>query len=104
MPDMRTCGRCAAENPAAAQFCMVCGAQLERSCPNCGVSALPEAHFCSACGTAIEVDADQPDPHATPAAVLAPGVREAGGRTDGITGDPAGEERRTVTVLVCDLF
>src|ERR1700731_1660846 len=103
MPDMRTCGRCAAENPAAAQFCMVCGARLARSCPNCGVSALPEARFCRACGTAIDVDAERPDGLAMPAAVGGPGTREAGGRTDGIAGDPAGEERRTVTVLFADL-
>jgi predicted ATPase/class 3 adenylate cyclase len=103
MPDTRTCGQCAAENPAAAGFCMACGAPLERSCPNCGLSALPDARFCSSCGTAIEADAGQPDAHRAPADIGAFGAGEADGRTRGTEGDAAREERRTVTVLFADL-
>src|SRR5215211_5200798 len=75
-----TCGACGTENPAAAQFCMACGARLDRRCPSCGTPAPPEARFCMTCGTQLD---------GVPAA---PPVAE-----------PPPEERRQVTVLFADL-
>src|ERR687897_510090 len=37
-----SCAACGTENPADAQFCMACGARLERRCGNCGGPAPPE--------------------------------------------------------------
>jgi class 3 adenylate cyclase/predicted ATPase len=78
-----SCAACGTNNPAGAQFCMACGARLERRCPSCGAQAPPEARFCMSCGTQL----DQA-PAAPPAA------RQ-------IERHP--EERRQVTVLFADL-
>ncbi len=102
MSENRTCGKCAADNPADAQFCMACGARLERSCPECGVPALPEARFCVACGTAIET-AVGPDAVEGIAHVGRPGTRESDGLARAPGGDATREERRTVTVVFADL-
>jgi class 3 adenylate cyclase/tetratricopeptide (TPR) repeat protein len=101
MPETRTCEKCAADNPAGAQFCMSCGARLERICPACGAPALAEARFCVACGAAIDADPGQPDAVAAIASAGAAGTRE----TDRAhaDGDGTREERRTVTVLFADL-
>src|SRR4051795_11115653 len=75
------CQSCGTENPAAARFCMACGAQLERRCGNCGTAAPPEARFCMECGSELAGAAPaRPAPAATPP-----------------------EERRQVTVLFADL-
>ena len=92
MNGTRTCGNCAVENPAAAQFCMSCGARLERTCPACGTVVAPAARFCMACGTALSADAAPPGPLET----------GAGSEQDG-TPEASLEERRTVTVLFADL-
>src|SRR5918999_5188674 len=78
-----SCAACGTNNPAGAQFCMACGARLERRCPSCGAQAPPEPRFCMSCGTQL----DQA-PAAPPAA------RQ-------IERHP--EERRQVTVLFADL-
>jgi class 3 adenylate cyclase/tetratricopeptide (TPR) repeat protein len=99
----RICGSCAVDNPSAAQFCMACGAKLQRSCLECGAPALPEARFCVSCGAALQVDGDLAGPDADlaagapvpPAAAL---LAHDGGAEAGTP-----EERRTVTVLFADL-
>ena len=49
------CGACGAENPAAAKFCIECGAGLQRRCASCGTPApSTEARFCMECGSAFE--------------------------------------------------
>src|SRR3954462_2848019 len=75
------CQSCGTENPAAARFCMACGAQLERRCGNCGAAAPPEARFCMECGSEL---AGAAPPRAAPAATPP-------------------QERRQVTVLFADL-
>src|SRR5215469_13289178 len=90
MPQTRTCTKCAAENPPAAQFCMACGERLDRVCPGCGAPALPGARFCVECGTAL---APPPEPDAAEA------VTDAAAPGSALTH----EERRTVTVLFADL-
>jgi adenylate cyclase len=86
----QTCNTCGSANPAAAKFCMSCGAQLERRCPSCGTPAQPDAKFCMACGSALDPAAapaaQQPAPAPPPAARAAPA-----------------DERRQVTVLFADL-
>ena len=84
----QTCNTCGTANPAAAKFCMSCGAQLERRCPSCGTPAPPEAKFCMSCGTALDPAAPAPVPAAAPP----PAARAT----------PA-DERRQVTVLFADL-
>jgi adenylate cyclase len=86
-----SCGKCGAQNPAEAAFCMGCGAPLARACPSCGTTAPLEASFCMTCGTALDASAAAPPaPAPEPADVRAPEpVHE--------------EERRTVTVVFADI-
>src|SRR5450759_2562965 len=88
MSSETTCPQCGVANPAAAQFCMACGASLARSCPSCGAEAPPQARFCMACGTAFE-DA---------AATTAPAPAAAAAAQAELS-----EERRTVSVLFADI-
>ena len=113
MSEARICGSCAVENPNAAQFCMACGAKLERLCAQCGAQALPEARFCMACGAGL--DGDSPPTGATRATGIPRAPAHAGSSPSGIMrrdgerqdedagAGPAKEERRTVTVLFADL-
>ena len=109
MTDTRACGKCAAENPTDASFCMACGAALERSCPGCGAPAPAEARFCGACGTVIEAESEPPATARAPGG--APGAGVGGDTEPRVSGDVRGargsggasEERRTVTVLFADL-
>jgi len=103
MPEMRTCGNCAVENPAAAQFCMDCGARLERNCPECGLGAPPEARFCMACGTALTTEAGHADTIATVKRAGATHARELDRVAHEDARAATAEERRTVTVLFADL-
>src|ERR1700693_5354777 len=98
----RTCGSCAVENPPAAQFCMACGAQLERSCPACGTPALAEARFCMSCGAALDGAVSRPAAAAT-ATPTAPRAGEPEHVVPDGLAQATPEERRTVTVLFADL-
>lgn len=45
------CWSCDAKNPAAAKFCIACGAPLkEKKCGSCGHTNAPQAKFCVDCG------------------------------------------------------
>src|ERR1700738_3097780 len=103
MPPMRTCGKCAAENPAGATFCMSCGTELQRSCPACGEPALAQARFCSSCGTAIAAAVEGPATAGRHAGESSAAALGAGGLESGGEDGARGEERRTVTVLFADL-
>jgi class 3 adenylate cyclase/tetratricopeptide (TPR) repeat protein len=105
MAQMLTCGDCAAENPADAQFCMSCGSKLEQRCPACGAPTLPEARFCMSCGTQLKAEATQSDGLGTmpAAATTTTPTREPDGLARVAEGDATREERRTVTVLFADL-
>jgi adenylate cyclase len=92
MSSETTCPQCGVANPAAAQFCMACGASLARSCPSCGAEAPPQARFCMACGTAFEDAAATTAPAPAPAAAAAAAAQAE-----------LSEERRTVSVLFADI-
>jgi len=98
---MARCAACSAENPAQAQFCMECGAPLERRCPACGATAPARARFCIECGERLE------GAGAGRGEAAGGEQRPADGRADGhagTAGEPEGlDERRTVTVLFADL-
>jgi class 3 adenylate cyclase/tetratricopeptide (TPR) repeat protein len=106
LPDMsetRACGKCAADNPVEAQFCMACGARLARSCPECGAQALEHAKFCVSCGAAIERDLDGPRAAAPIASAAPRAMADAGDGAVTEVRDATREERRTVTILFADL-
>jgi hypothetical protein len=48
------CPRCQFDNPPAMNFCVECGARLERRCPQCGAETQPTFKFCGQCGAALE--------------------------------------------------
>ncbi len=104
------CSNCGTDNPAGAAFCMNCGTPLTKTCVNCG-SDLPDgAAFCPTCGhpagrptpaPAVETTAavettDDPVRRFMPAD-LAAKLQDAAAR-----GEMKGE-RRTVTMLFCDI-
>ena len=49
---MAACSKCGADNPAAAGFCVRCGAPLA-TCERCGADLPVDASFCPACGHRI---------------------------------------------------
>jgi len=54
-PGKIKCGKCGAENPPDAKFCLTCGEKLEQGmkCPKCGKVNPPGAKFCLECGTKL---------------------------------------------------
>jgi membrane protease subunit (stomatin/prohibitin family) len=51
------CPHCGKNLPAKAQFCMFCGARVEKiktTCPHCGSEILPGSLFCNNCGEKIK--------------------------------------------------
>jgi class 3 adenylate cyclase len=44
------CPKCQFENPDAVNFCVECGAKLEKICPECGYSNSLSHKFCGGCG------------------------------------------------------
>src|SRR2546430_248227 len=87
MDSEASCPQCGTPNPAAARFCMSCGASLAPNCPNCGAETPAGARFCMACGTAL--GEEQP--------------RGAVATQQPVQPPAESEERRTVTVLFADL-
>ena len=49
------CPRCQFDNPPTMNFCVQCGARLERRCPRCGAETQPTFKFCGQCGAALGV-------------------------------------------------
>ncbi|MDX1690733.1 MAG: adenylate/guanylate cyclase domain-containing protein [Acidimicrobiia bacterium] len=101
-----TCPNCSTENPGSAKFCMACGAALAVVCASCSTELPADASFCFNCGTAVGAPAD---PAARPAAEADEGLRrfippelmtklEYAANTGSTLG-----ERRTVTMLFCDV-
>ncbi len=97
-----TCAVCSATNPQGAAFCMKCGSKLEATCGNCS-NPLPDgAVFCPACGhdnsgPAAATTTEDRLRRYIPEALLKKleAAQRSGG---GIQG-----ERRTVTMLFCDV-
>jgi class 3 adenylate cyclase/tetratricopeptide (TPR) repeat protein len=47
------CRKCLSKNPAAAKFCIECGAPMEYSCHNCGTVTPLTGRFCMGCGSKL---------------------------------------------------
>jgi class 3 adenylate cyclase/tetratricopeptide (TPR) repeat protein len=103
-----TCPSCSADTPAGAKFCMSCGTALATRCSSCGTDLPAGAAFCFSCGAKVGEPAPAArEPAPEPAADS--GLRryipsellnklEAAATTGGVVG-----ERRTVTMLFCDV-
>ena len=100
------CPRCRHENPPRAKFCLECGQRLATACAACGTELPDTAKFCLECGHAVAASG-------TGAAAPAPAAPD--GRTPAtytprhlaeriLTSRSVLEgERKSVTVLFCDL-
>ena len=76
------CRQCGTENRAGSQSCAQCGRGLTNTCGSCGAVLSSAAVFCDRCGAPIAEDPG--------GAVLEPTLDD----------EP---ERRTLTVMFCDL-
>jgi len=104
---MALCPECKFENRDSANFCLNCGAILERKCFHCGHRIPPKAKFCGSCGSALERKCPQCGDIIPPRANFcgscgtsapdAPG----GGNIPSLS-TPEGE-RKFVTAMFCDL-
>ncbi len=65
---MMQCPSCQHQNPLEANFCMKCGAKLERKCSGCGAAYTEEAVFCTKCGTRLVEETASALPAVEPAA------------------------------------
>src|SRR5438552_2424831 len=103
------CPHCQHENPAEANFCLLCGSRLAKVCPQCQQVLPPEARFCMACGQALSVtpltrqsSVPPPQPpvsytpkHLAERILAEQAALETRGAADG--------ERKTITALFADL-
>lgn len=99
------CPGCGAQNPQSARFCMNCGERLVKACPQCAADLPPGANFCPECGATVAHDRRGQPGAGTPASLDVDKYipAELAAR---LAGRPEGEllgERRTVTMLFCDL-
>src|SRR5262245_25546838 len=81
------CPSCQADHADSARFCTQCGTALPIQCSSCGAVSPPNSKFCGACGVAL-----------TTAQVPRPSMQ---GNAD--QESLAGNERRHLTVLFCDM-
>jgi class 3 adenylate cyclase/tetratricopeptide (TPR) repeat protein len=92
------CSRCQKTNPAAARFCMGCGAALKPACSSCGTELPAEARFCFSCGqlvTAVSAQGRFASPESYTPKHLAERIIDSKAALEG--------ERKQVTVLFADL-
>jgi ABC-type oligopeptide transport system substrate-binding subunit/class 3 adenylate cyclase len=99
------CPECRADNREGARFCEQCGAALVSTCGACGATLGPGARFCSQCGARVAEPSEPAPPEREPAHVealqrLVP--REFAERLRATRGRSTAE-RRTVTILFCDV-
>jgi class 3 adenylate cyclase len=86
------CESCGTANDPGRSFCRECGSRLAVTCAACGASNSPDDKFCGKCGTSLEATAAAADGFPAAAQTAAqPGSQ------------PAGAERRVVSVLFADL-
>lgn len=106
------CLNCGNENPEGAKFCNECGNSLAISCPNCGQDNQPGSKFCSECGTRLQVISTPiPAVSQTSAVLASPDTlvqslipEEFAAKLEGArTARAMIGERRTVTMLFCDV-
>jgi class 3 adenylate cyclase len=100
------CPQCAKENTNSARFCLQCGTRLTFACTQCGAELPLGAQFCSACGARIAPRVAATEPQA-PAAALTNALKrlvptEYAERLLATRGQVQAE-RRTVTILFCDV-
>ena len=80
------CSQCEFDNLEGGRFCTECGSRLPVKCPHCGKASRPGSRFCGHCGTPVD------DPSAPMRAAAEPASNIS-----------IAEERRHLTVLVCDI-
>ncbi len=98
----QTCSNCRHENREGAKFCDNCGHPLSLTCWNCAQTNRPQARFCENCGKNL---AEQPPLSQSEPTALDPFIPPALAKkleTSRASGAMVGE-RRTVTMLFCDL-
>jgi class 3 adenylate cyclase/tetratricopeptide (TPR) repeat protein len=54
------CPKCQFANPDGVNFCVECGAKLEKICPECGFSNSLSHKFCGGCGYKLSLQAEAP--------------------------------------------
>ena len=98
------CARCKRDNPADAQFCQGCGAQLELICSACAASNGLDANFCKKCGTRLAASTELPSEtvHCAKPLETSPAV-EAAIRLIAPQSDIIDGERKTVSALFADI-
>jgi ABC-type oligopeptide transport system substrate-binding subunit/class 3 adenylate cyclase len=100
------CPKCSTENREEARFCGNCGVSLRIFCPGCGTELIPELRFCDACGRELaarplaHVEASGPPNVDQAIQRLVP--KEYAERLLAAGGQMS-RERRTVTMLFCDV-
>jgi ABC-type oligopeptide transport system substrate-binding subunit/class 3 adenylate cyclase len=105
------CTGCATENPENATFCLNCGARLAVTCPQCGTKLPLQAGFCLTCGAKLGAVPPLASPTPSPRNRAPEGnanylerlvPKEYAERLLASRGQ-VGRERRTVTILFCDV-
>ena len=99
------CPQCGTENPQGARFCFECGAKLAATCGQCSATLPPQAKFCSECGASVGAAQEVAEPRKED--VLTEALQrlvpaEYAERLLATRGQ-VGHERRTVTILFCDV-
>lgn len=92
------CPGCQVANPAAARFCLGCGAALPSRCRHCQTELPTGARFCMGCGKPIQDATAADEQRQQPLAATAPGVL-----TEKRPAARLGSERRVMTVLFADV-
>jgi class 3 adenylate cyclase/tetratricopeptide (TPR) repeat protein len=98
------CPECGTDNPARAKFCLTCGKKLIEVCPQCGKNLPAGSKFCLECGARVAIPETAPlnGSAALTQAVLRQIPKEYAERLLATRGQPH-DERRTVTILFCDV-
>ena len=100
------CSSCKHENSAAAKFCELCGAKLQRACTGCGQALSAVAMFCPNCGQATTGDGTPQTATARSTVEYMPAhlASRIRAQQQALEGRGAAEgERKTITVLFADL-
>ena len=93
------CPNCKSENPAAARYCLQCGAALVQTCSSCQAELPASARFCMFCGQAVRQITPEDANRLSRLAASAPAPLAEKVLTTRIR--PG--ERRMVTVLLVDV-
>jgi ABC-type oligopeptide transport system substrate-binding subunit/class 3 adenylate cyclase/ribosomal protein L40E len=103
------CPQCNAENPEGASFCLKCGGKLALVCVQCETELPPHAEFCFACGSRVAEPLDwaRDRPPVAAPETMADRFQRLVGKEFAerllATRGQVTRERRTVTLLFCDV-